>query len=65
MARMTGKSTTLHTCVYGCCTEVGTDKKMGRRIARRRERQEFLRNLINDHYLMSNKDNDGLMGCEA
>ena len=56
MARMTGKSKTLHTCVYGCCTEVGTDKKMGRRLARRRERQQFIRAVIENHYLMTNPE---------
>lgn len=52
MARMTGKSPTLQTCPYGCCTDTGSDKKQARRIARRRERQEFLRALVNDHYAM-------------
>ena len=56
MARMTGKSTTLQTCPYGCCSDVGTDKKMSRRLARRRERQAFLRSIINDHYIMAHKE---------
>jgi hypothetical protein len=56
MARMTGKSPTLHTCPYGCCTDTGSDKKQARRMARRRERQAFLRSLINDHYLMTAKE---------
>lgn len=52
MARMTGKSPTLQTCPYGCCTDTGSDKKQARRIARRRERQEFLREIIRNHYVM-------------
>lgn len=52
MARMTGKSPMLQTCPYGCCTDTGSNKKQARRIARRRERQEFLRALVNDHYAM-------------
>lgn len=48
MARMIGKSKMLHTCVYGCCTEYGPSKVTGRRLARRRERQAFLRDMNND-----------------
>lgn len=47
MSRMLGKSKTLQTCPYGCCTDVGRDKTMGRRIARRRERQAVRRELRN------------------
>lgn len=52
MARMTGKSKNLHTCVYGCCSDTGTDKTMSRRLARRRERQALLREISNDLYAM-------------
>ena len=46
MARMLGKSGSLRTCPYGCCSEAGnnhTHKKFLRRLARRRERQSTRR----------------------